>query len=122
MIPIPAPLEDVAVHIVQSPGVARIAADFGCATNRPTWLGTIVRLAFEVCLYAAELIAKRGGRRCPRPASVFPLRFGGQTELPILGKLAGAPPEFGEFPAKPFSLGKIDVANREVIPLGQFRC
>src|SRR5256885_1115568 len=80
VIPIPAPLADVALHVMQAPDVRGIAADLGSAIEGRTFLGTIVRPPLEVHLLATELVAKRGGGRRPGPASVFPLRLGGQPE------------------------------------------
>ena len=121
VIPVPAPLEGVAVHVVQAPGVGGVAADLGGPIERRPRLGPVVRLALEVRLLAAELVAERGGRRRPGPAGVFPLRFGGQPELPILREVAGLAAELGELLAERLRLGEVDVAHREVVPLGQLR-
>src|SRR5262249_46366719 len=73
VIPIPAPLEDVAVHVVQPPSVGGVAADLGGPIERLPFLGAVVRLPLEVCLLAAELVPKCGGRLRPGPAGVLPL-------------------------------------------------
>src|SRR5438552_376329 len=50
VVPVPAPLVDVAVHIVQPPGVGRVTADSrGTAEGRPR-LGAVVRPPFEIRL------------------------------------------------------------------------
>src|SRR5206468_6285084 len=100
MVPVAAPLEDVAVHIVQSPCVSGVTADFCGPTERRPRLGSIVRLPFKVRLLAAELVAKCGGRGRPGSTGVFPLRFGRQPELPIHREDAGLSAEFGQFMAK----------------------
>src|SRR5207253_5841962 len=68
MAPVAAPLEDVAVHVVQPPGVGGIAADFGGPAKRGPRFGPVVRLPLEVRLFAVELIAKGSGRRRPGSA------------------------------------------------------
>src|SRR5207302_6447823 len=114
-------LEDVAVHVVQPPGVGGVAADFGGPTKRGPRFGPIVRLPLEVRLFAAELIAKGSGRRRSGSAGIFPLRFGRQPDFPVLWEVARSAAEVGEFPAERLRFGKVDVADREVIPLGQLR-
>src|SRR5262245_22227495 len=99
MVPVPAPLVGVAVHVAEPPGVGRVAADLGGSAQRRPRLAAVVRLAPEVRLLAAELVAKRRGRRRPRPAGVFPLRLRRQPELPLLRQLARLLAEFGELPA-----------------------
>src|SRR6266849_7048785 len=117
--PVSAPLVDVAVHVVQAPRVGRVAADLRGAIERRAWFGTIIRLALEVSLFTAERIAKRSGRRGSGPAGIFPLRFGGRPELPILREVTGLVAEFGQFPAIRLHLRKVDVAHRVVIPFEQ---
>src|SRR5262245_42881135 len=109
--PVPAPLVGVAVHVVQPPGVGGVAADFGGPARRRPRLAPVVRLPLEVRLLVAELVAERGGRRRPAPAGVFPLRLGGQPELPLRGEVARLAAELGEFLAERFRLGKVDVAH-----------
>src|SRR5262249_4617098 len=98
VIPVAAPLEGVAVHVVQAPGVGRVAADLGRAPQRWPRLGAVIRLPFEVRLLAAELVAERGGGRRAGAAGVFPLRLGGQPELPVLREVARPAAELGELP------------------------
>src|SRR5262249_53335393 len=88
MIPVPAPLEDIAVHVVQAPGVGRVTADLRGTLQRRPLLGAVVRLALEVGLLAAEGIAESGGGGGAGAAGVLPLRLRGQAELPPLGQLA----------------------------------
>src|SRR5437773_11668590 len=115
--PVAAPLEDVAVHVVQSPRVGWVTSDFCGPTERRPRLGSVIRLAFKVRLLAAELVAKRGGGRRPGSAGVFPLRFRGQPELPIHREDTGLSAQFGQFMAERFRFGKVDIANRKVIAL-----
>src|SRR2546422_1582016 len=56
MVPVPAPLEDVAMHVVQPPGVGRVAADFRRPIKRWARFGSVVGLSLEVRLFAAELV------------------------------------------------------------------
>src|SRR5262245_53418709 len=58
VIPIPAPLEGVAMHIVQPPGVRRVTADLRGPVERRSRFAPVVRFAFEVRLLAAELVAE----------------------------------------------------------------
>src|SRR5262249_28759847 len=96
MIPVPAPLIGVAVHVVQPPGIGRVAADrAGPMEGRP-FLGPVVRLALEVCLPAAQLIPEGGSGRGPGPAGVLPLRFGRKTKLPALRQMATLACAFGQ--------------------------
>ena len=88
VVPVPAPLEGVAVHVVEAPGVGRVAADPGRLAQRRPRLAPVVRLALEVRLLAAERVAERRGRRRPGPAGVLPLGLGRQAELPALRQLA----------------------------------
>src|SRR5262249_54329342 len=92
--PVPAPLVDVAVHVVEAPGVGGVAADPGRAIERGAGRGAVVRLAPEVRLGAAQAVAERGGGRGPGPAGVLPLRLGGQPERPALRQITrpAAPP------------------------------
>ena len=118
VVPIPAPLVDVAVHVVQPPGVGRVTADCCGPIERRPLLGSVVWLPLEVRLLTAQPVSELSGGRSSGPAGVFPLRFGGQPELPILREDAGLAAEFGEFMAECFRLSKVDIANREVIPCG----
>src|SRR5207237_8929897 len=102
-------------------GVGRATADPGGSMQRRPLLGPVARLAREVCLLAADLVAERGGRRGPGPAGVFPLRFGRQPELPLLREVAGLAAEHRELLAESLRLGKVDVAHGVVVPLGQLR-
>src|SRR5262249_59815058 len=113
--PMPAPLEDIAVHIVYSPGIGGVTADLCGATEGWSRLSAIVRFAFEVRLLAAEFVAERRGRRRPGAARVFPLRLSGEPELPIRRELAGLAPKFGELRAERFGFGKVDIANRILV-------
>src|SRR6266571_4501595 len=96
MIPIAAPLEGVAVHVMQAPGIGGITADFRSPTERRSGFGSVVGRAFEVRLLDAEFVAERRGRLRACAACVFPLRLRGQPELPILRDLAGLTDHFGE--------------------------
>src|SRR5437870_10419083 len=113
--PVPAPFVDVAVHVVQTPWVGWVTADFCGPTERGPLLGPVIRFSLEVRLAAAERIAKRGGGRRAGPAGIFPLRFGREPELPIRRKLASLAAEYGELPAKRLGLGKVDIADRVVV-------
>ncbi len=106
---------------MQPPGVGGITADFRGPIKRWSRLGAVVGLSFEVRLLAAEFVAERSGRRRPGPAGVFPLRLRREPELPIPGQFAGLPAKFGELPAERLRLGKVDVADGKVVPLGQLR-
>src|SRR4051794_36864082 len=111
VVPVPAPLEGVAVHVVDSPCVRRIAADPGCLPRRRPGLAPIVGLAPEVRLPAAERVAERRGGGRPGPAGIFPLGLGRQAELPALRQLAGLPRHLGELPAERLRLGIVDVSH-----------
>src|SRR4051794_5101551 len=65
VVPVPAPLEGVAVHVVDSPGVRRVAADPGRLPRRRPGLAPVVGLAPEVRLPAAERVAERRGGVVP---------------------------------------------------------
>src|SRR6516164_1639015 len=121
VIPIAAPLVDVAVHVMQSPAVGGITADFGGPTKRWSRLGPVVRLPLEIRLSATELIAECSGCRRSGPTGVFPLRFGWQSELPILREFTGLMAELGELLAEPLRFGKVDIADGVVISIGQLQ-
>src|SRR6185369_3683464 len=106
MVPIPAPLKDVAVHVIQAPGIGRITADFGSPTERRSGFRSVVGGAFEVRLIAAEFLAerRRSFRACA--AGVFPLRLSGQPELPIVRELASLMHNFAELPAERLCFSK----------------
>src|SRR5262245_54327673 len=87
LIPVSAPFEDVAVHVMESPGIGWVTSNFRGTTERWPRLGAVVWLPFEVCLFAAELVPERCGRRRPGAAGVFPLRLGGQSEFPFFWML-----------------------------------
>src|SRR5687767_2536848 len=114
MVPIAAPFEYVAVHVVESPGIRGIAANSCGTIERRTLLGAVVRLPLEVRQPATERVAKRGRRRRPGPAGVFPLRLGRQPELPIVREGAGLTRALGESLAEGFRLRKVDVAHWEI--------
>src|SRR5436190_18958099 len=88
MIPIATPFERVSMHVVQAPSIRRVAADFRGATERWSGFRAIVRLAFEIRLFAAQLVPESCGGRRPGAAGVFPLRFGGQPTFPMLRQSA----------------------------------
>src|SRR4051812_17678673 len=48
VIPVAAPLANIAVHIVQTPRIGRIAADFGCSLERRSGARPVVRLAGKI--------------------------------------------------------------------------
>src|SRR5262245_64151034 len=52
-VPVPAPLEGVAMHVVQTPRSRGIAADLGRLPERRARLGAVVGLPLEVRLFAA---------------------------------------------------------------------
>src|SRR5262245_18112644 len=76
VVPVAAPLERVAVHVVKPPSIGRIFADLGSLAERWSWLAAVVGLPFEVGLMAAEAVAERRRGRRPSAAGIFPLRFG----------------------------------------------
>src|SRR5262249_14826565 len=106
-----APLEGVAVYVVQAPGVRRIAADPGRLAQRRPQLGTVVGFPLEVRLLAAEVVAERRGSRGAGPAGVLPLRRGGQPELPADRELARPTGLLGQVTAERLRLGEVDVAE-----------
>src|SRR5207302_8755934 len=77
-VPVAAPLPDVAVHVIQAPGVGLVGADAGRPPQvRPPGGAAVGVVAVEVGLGGAEggAAVKRLGRRGPAPAGVFPLRL-----------------------------------------------
>jgi hypothetical protein len=66
--------------------------------------GSIVRLALEVRLFATELIAERSGGRRPGPASILPLRFGGQSKLLARRQITGYAAQVGQLVTERFRL------------------
>src|SRR3954471_7473589 len=121
VVPVPAPLEGVAVHVVDSPCVRRVAADPGRLPRRRPLLAPVVGLAPEVRLPAAERVAERRGGGRPGPAGIFPLGLGRQAKLPALRQFARPAGRFAELPAECLRPGEVDVAHGELISLGQFR-
>src|SRR5262249_19175918 len=118
VVPVAAPLDDVALHVVEAPRVGRVAADLGVPLQGRTFLGAVIRLvALEIRLFTADFVAGVGGRRGACPAGVLPLRLGGQPELPALGQLPGAAAQFGQLAAERLGLGVVDVVDGEVVAL-----
>src|SRR5262249_49525732 len=72
IVPIPTPLPDVAVHVVQAKGVRLLLPDRVRLTAR---VGRIPCILAQCVLVIAEGKPRRG----PRPAGIFPLRLGGET-------------------------------------------
>src|SRR5436853_3534306 len=99
------------MHVMQPPGVGRVTTHSCRPIERRSWLASIVRLPFEVCLFATELVAKRGGRRRPGSAGVFPLRLRGEPKFPILREIAGLAGKFSEFLTECLRLSRVDVAH-----------
>ena len=108
------------MHVVQPPGVRRVAADLGRSPKRWPWLGSVVRPPFEVRLLAAELVPERGSRCRPGPAGILPLRpRSSATGTPSpSGSAAGLAAEFGESLTERLRLRELDVAHGVVVPLG----
>src|SRR5262249_57879235 len=78
-----APLGDVAVHVVQSPGVGLEGADLrGLAQVGALFRSAIGELAVEVRLSCRERLAGVVGRRGAGAAGVFPFCLGRQTVAP----------------------------------------
>src|SRR5262249_26431624 len=101
------------------PQVGRVAPDSSGPLQRWPVLGRIVRLALEVRLFAAELVPERRRGRGPGPASVFPLRFGGESELPLLRQVTRRTSLLGQLPPAPLRLREVDRVNREVVTLAR---
>src|SRR5205807_2658155 len=93
MVPVPAPFEGVAVHVVDAPWVWRVAAHLCSTSARRSRHRPVVWLAFEVRLLAAELVTKGSRRGRARAAGVFPLRFRWKSDLPTVRQLAGSAAE-----------------------------
>src|SRR5262245_60868407 len=119
MVPVPAPLEDIAVHIMQAPRVGRVTADLGSPLQGWPLLGPVVRLALEVRLFAAQLVPERCGGPGPRSTGVFPLGFCWKPEYPGPRESAGGVRLLGQLAAKRFGLGEIDGIDREVVSLSR---
>src|SRR5436190_1489374 len=81
LVPVLAPLPDVAVHVHQAPGVGRETAH----GRRLLAVDALLAVAVGVVAVVVGLVGRDGlaeverGRR-PRPAGVFPLGFRRQTE------------------------------------------
>ena len=122
MIPIPAPFEGVAMHIMQPPCIRGITAHLGRATQRWSWLSSIVWLAFEVRLLAAQLVAERGRSCRSRSARVFPLRLRRQPELPIIREFARRAGKLRKLLAESLRFRKVYIPHRQIIARRQFGC
>ena len=121
VIPVAAPLERVAVHVVQPPRVRRVAADLRRLPDRRPLLRPVVRHALEVRLPGAQPVPERRRGRRPRPTGVLPLSLGRQPELPPLRQRTVLLAEFGELGAERLGLGEGHVPHRQVVVLGQLR-
>src|ERR1051325_6266431 len=118
VIPILAPFEDVAMHIVQAPGVGGVASDRSGAVQQRPRLGAVVWfLPVEVCLGTAECLAEGSGGGGARAAGIFPLGFGGKPDLPGLRQFAGGVALGGQGSAKVFRFGEVDPDHGEIITL-----
>src|SRR6266545_1733592 len=115
MMPVPAPLEHVAVHVVEAPGVCRVTPDRGRPLQGGPLRGPVVRLPLEVRLLTAQLVAEAGGGRGARPAGVLPLGFLGETELPPLRQLAGGPGLPGQLTAELLRFLEVHRIDREIV-------
>src|SRR3954454_14111924 len=58
VIPVPAPLDNVTVHVVDAPGVGRVAADLAGPIQGRPFFGAVVGPVLDVRLLAAELVAE----------------------------------------------------------------
>ena len=87
VIPIAAPLEFVAVHVVQAPGIGGIAADGG-GGRAGCGVGVAVVGFAEVGVAGGERGAGGEGRAGAGATGVFPLGFGGETKFPVGGEFA----------------------------------
>src|SRR5882672_4731828 len=105
MIPIAAPLELVAVHVVQSPGVGRITAGLGGSLQRRSGVRPVrdhIGLARKIRLLAIQRCTERSCGRGSRPAGVFPLRFRRNSELPLRRQVTRRVRQLGQLTAEPF--------------------
>src|SRR5262245_14153062 len=102
---------------MQAPRVRRIAADRRGTPERRTLLGTVVGLALEVRLTAAQFVAERRRGRRARAARVLPLRLGRQAELPVRGQFARRVREVRQLPAEALRLGEVHRVDGEVVAL-----
>lgn len=119
MVPIATPLESVAMHIVQSPGIGRVAADPSSTAEGWAGFAAVVGLAFEVRLVTAEFVAEGRGGGSSGTTGVLPLGFSREAEFPALGQGAGFLGKRGELPAKEFNFREVHVADGEIIIDGQ---
>ena len=71
-----AELYDIAAHVVQSPGVWRLHADW---TGRS--MGIAAKPGMPDCLLVVGVIAPVGPRGCAGSAGILPLGFGGQAGI-----------------------------------------
>src|SRR5581483_10553974 len=117
VVPVPAPLVDVAVHVVQAPGVGRVAADLRRPLQRRPRLGPVVRLALEVRLLAAELVAERRCRGGDGSAGVLPLGLRRQPGRPPCRQPARLAGQLGQLLTEPLGLGEVHLDDRVVVPL-----
>ena len=79
------------MHIVESPGIRRIALDGRRSANvNAAWrrFRRVRTFAVAVRSVAVERLAKAEGRRCARATRVLPLRFRRKTESHALGRIA----------------------------------
>src|SRR5687768_11093960 len=89
VIPIAAPFENVSVHVVDAPCVGGIGSDFrsggtgDAGGSAVIWLANI-GLAFRECVAEGKCGGGAGA------AGIFPLGFGGETDMPVFWKTGGA--------------------------------
>ena len=102
-------LLDVAVHVVNPPGIGAIRTDLHRLLEVGSLRCPVVGpIPVKVRLRAAQLVAKRRGRRRSRAARVFPLRLGRQPVRPSRGQPARVPLQVRQLPAE---LRRIVVAH-----------
>src|SRR5207247_1028306 len=68
IVPIPAPLPDIPVHIVEAPGIRTLLTH---------WMGLVVRVGGVPGELAQEcrIVTEAVSGRAPRPAGILPLRL-----------------------------------------------
>src|SRR5262249_42676150 len=76
-VPVSTPLERVPMHIVDAPGVRRIAADRDGMAERRALLRGVVRAPGKIRLETRQRVSEGGGGRGPGSRRIFPLCLGG---------------------------------------------
>ena len=121
VVPIPAPLEGVAVHVVQPPSVGGITADRAARPSDGPCSAPLYGFPLKFACLLPSVSPNEVAVVVPARQAYSHCASVGRRNSQSFGRTPDWRPTFGEFPAERFGLGEVDIANREVVARGQLR-